>query len=180
MPRGLGVAVRSAPIRILESLQKADRDIVVRQVRYDRPEGEPLGDDPVDLLGHKRPEFAHERELRFIATIRPDELAAIESLEHSLKTLEMRHASSRGRPVILTGKGYASDDKTIDRRTSPGGVHLPTNLAALIEEVRLGPGVAFPVRRAVIDATEVFGLDRRLVREGPMHHPPPDETTFHD
>jgi len=180
MPRGMGVAIRSSVKRVLGALAKADRIIHVCEVRYERVTAVMMDGLPIELLSRKRPEFAHERELRFVTTLRNDELSAIESLEEMLNDRQHRHASTADGPLIRVGRAYGSFDKSLVRRTAPGGVHLPTDLSVLIEEVRLGRDVSYPVRRAVIDATVTFGLDARLIKEGPTHQAPPDQIIFHD
>lgn len=70
-PLGLGVAVKSSPAKILAALDK--RLVEARQIDYRGHQTRHLGDDPLVLLSTKRPEFQHEQEIRFFATLTQDE-----------------------------------------------------------------------------------------------------------
>ena len=136
----------------------------------------------MNLLSHKRQEFAFERELRFFIELRRDEFDAVEMMARIMKSRTTRHAAAGPvRPLVMAiGGGLGSSDRTLDRRAAPGGIHCETSAADIIEAVYLAPSVSYQVRRAVLDVTEVFGVSRKLIQEATMSMVPPDRLDFHD
>jgi hypothetical protein len=90
LPLGLGVAVRSTPARVRAAL--GDRQFDLRRIDYRGHQGH-LGCDPLVLLSTKRPEFEHEREVRFLAPFTDDEKVV-------LRSFYARVSSSMGSSVL--------------------------------------------------------------------------------
>ena len=177
MPRGFGVAVRSTVEHVLASLGASGRKIEPRDVQYVDYDKERLGDDPRDLLVHKRLSFVHEKELRFLVALRNDECEAIADWRLILNDRSKRHFSagifqSPVRPGPIPARVVT--DPTLVRRATPHGVYLPVDLAVLIQQVYLAPQAPWAVRHAVQAATEAFGLTREVVRETEADMIPPD------
>lgn len=177
-PLGLGVAVKSSPAKILAALDK--RLVEARQIDYRGHQTRHLGDDPLVLLSTKRPEFQHEQEIRFFATLTPDEKTAIMSfyskIENHGYTRRIR-PGNKG-PLITNLGGYSVSDNTCLDRCAPTGVHLPTNANILIDHVYLAPACAYSLRRAVLDITKRFGLDRKVIKEAGFDLAPFDRVEF--
>lgn len=181
IPKGLGVAIRSTVGRLCASVAEAKRAIDAVNLVYSDYENLELGGDPIKLLAHKRMEFAHEHEIRFLVRFRDDELAAMHSLCSALYERRARVVSPwPPRPVIMPGSAYSSVDSTITRRVAPQGVHLETNLKLLLDRVVLALDVAYPTRRAVLAVTQAFGLDRHLIAESSVEMVPFDRVKFHE
>jgi hypothetical protein len=172
LPRGLGVAVCSSISRVQRSLALSNRSITTIAVQYSDYSALELGLEAANLLAHKRPEFAHEREVRFLLTFRDDELDRMASFAEAEEELSQRViVPGIPRPVVRTFRATVSvgtHDPTLDSRVAPNGVHVATDIAQLIECVALSPRVAYPIRRAIIELTEARGLPRQLVRESTM------------
>ncbi len=181
MPRGFGVAVRSTVRHVLDSLKKSDRAVEPREVRYVDYDTEHLGDDPRDLLSYKRRAFAHEKELRFLLALREDERAAIDDWALILTDRTRRHFSAgRFQRLVRSGPTPARvvTDPTLVRRATPHGVYLPVELPVLVQKVILAPLAPWPVRHAVLAATEAFGLPHSVVSEPEADMVPPDILEF--
>ena len=177
-PLGLGVAVRSTPARVLAAL--AERRLEARRIDYGGHRERRLGDDPIVLLSTKRAEFKHEAEVRFFAALTPDEINVLTSFYGDVEahgTVRKVRPGNRG-PLILPGKGCATSDPTCLERGAPAGMHLPTSVSTLIERVHLAPRCAYSLRRAVIDVTQRFGLERQLVKEAEFDLAPFDRVEF--
>lgn len=177
-PLGLGVAVRSTPGKLQAAL--SGRAVEARRIDYSGHQGRRLGNDPIDLLSTKRPEFKHEAEVRFLASLTSDERKVLTSFYSTIA----RHGRSRRikpgnkGPLITTGGGFAIKDSSCLHRCAPAGVHLPTDVATLVERVYLAPGCAYSLRRAVIDVTKRFGLPKKLIAEAGFDLVPFDSVEF--
>jgi hypothetical protein len=57
-------------------------------------------------------------------------------------------------------------------------MHMPTNLNILLEEVRLAPNCPYPLRRAVLDVTKVYGLPKKIIKESEFDLAPYDRVEF--
>jgi hypothetical protein len=176
--RGFGVAVLSTPAKV--QLAVRPRAVEIRHVDYSGHKARELGDNPIEQLTLKRPEFRHEAEVRFFAALTDDEITVLDSFYATIeKHGEVRRITPGNRgPLITGGKGFAIWDHTCMHRGAPAGVHLPTDASALIEGVRLAPGCPYPLRRAVIDVTERFGLPRELVKSADFDVAPYDRVRF--
>lgn len=177
-PLGFGVAVKSTPARVQAAL--GARRVEVRRMDYGGHEGRRLGSDPLVLLSTKRPEFKHEAELRFFATLAPDELAVLKAVYADIEDHGKFRRIKPGHKgvLIVPGVGFASKDPTCVDRGAPAGVHLPTAVSTLVERVHLVPGCAYSLRRAVVDVTARFGLPHAIVRESAMDVAPYDRVVF--
>lgn len=166
LPRGLGVAVQSSIPRVQRALAGAGRPIDPISVVYTPYRDLSLSSDPYTLLGHKRPEFTHEREVRFLLRFRDDESRAMQALAASVEELNSRViAPGPPRPIVRGLWGYASTDPSLEHRVAPDGVHCATDVAELIDRVVLPAGVSYPTRRAVLDISEANGVPHRIVAE---------------
>lgn len=101
-PRGFGVAVRSTVRELLASLEASGRIVEPREVRYIDYSEVAVGDDPRDLLSHKRQSFAPEKELRFLLSLRADEIEWIRA--RHVPRLKLRQNAGTGR----NGRGSRS------------------------------------------------------------------------
>jgi hypothetical protein len=90
LPRGLGVAVRSSVRRVQGSLQAANRSVRTIAVNYSDYSSLELGTDAAQLLGYKRSEFSHEREVRFLVEFRKDELDRMDGFAEAHGELSRR------------------------------------------------------------------------------------------
>ncbi len=177
-PLGLGVAIKSTPRKVQAAL--CERRIETRRIDYGGHHGRRLGNDPLVLLSTKRPEFKHEAEMRFIATLTPDEQTVLTSFYSSIKdhgTYRRIKPGNRG-PLVLPGGGFSTQDPTCIYRGAPAGMHLPTDVTKLIDRVHLAPSCAYSLRRAVLDVTKCFGLDKNLVTEAGFDLAPFDRVKF--
>lgn len=177
-PLGFGVAVRSTPARVQAAL--GARHVEVRQVEYGGHRKRGLGDDPIALLSTKRPEFRHEAEVRFFAALTDDETTVLTSFYNDIEdhgTFRCIRPGNKG-PLVMPGEGFATQDSTCLQRGAPAGMHLPTDVGTLVERVYLAPGCAYSLRRAVLDATERFGLAHGIVGEAEFDLAPYDRVRF--
>ena len=177
-PLGLGVAIRSTPARIRAAL--ADRRLESRRIDYGGHRARCLGSDPMVLLSTKRAEFKHEAEIRFFAGLTTDEMNVLTAFYSDIEahgTVRKIRPVQTG-PLVLPGKAVATTDPTCIRRGAPAGMHIPTSAKTLIERVHLTPRCAYSLRRAVIDVTERFGLERQLVKEADFDLAPFDRVEF--
>ena len=177
MPLGLGVAVKSTPARIREALR--ERTVEIRRIDYQGHQGK-LGDAPLDLLSTKRPEFQHEVETRLFVALTPDEKTLQQSFYRKLEDHGKYRRITPGQKgiVIEPRGGWSTQDPSCLHRGAPAGTHLPTDLKILVDGVYLGPSCAYPLRRAVADVTERFGLDKSLIKESRLDRAPPDQVQF--
>jgi hypothetical protein len=177
-PLGFGLAVKSTLAKVQAAL--GERHVEVRRVDYSGHQNRRLGDDPLVPLSTKRPEFKHEVEIRFLASLSSDEMTVLTSFYSEIKdhgTFRRIQPGNR-KPLIVPGKGFATQDSTCVQRGAPAGMHLPTNVDTLVERVRLAPGCAYSLRRAVIDVSERFGLPHGIVGEAEFDLAPYDRVTF--
>lgn len=181
MPQGFGVAIQSTVEHVLASLEAAGRQIDQREVQYVDYEQARLGNDPRDLLSHKRLSFAHEKEVRFLLALLNDEREAIDDWGLILDDRSRRHLSAGiFQSLVRSGPIPARvvTDPTLVRRATPHGVYLPLDLGVLVQKVYLAPEAPWSVRHAVQTATEAFGLPRTLVSEPEADMIPPDILEF--
>ena len=180
--RGLGVAIQSTVLDLLSALTADGREIRACGIKYIDYKDQRLGDDPLTLLSHKRSEFEYEREIRFIVTLRLDEIDAVNAMDLAMRDhLDKRQVRAGiEKPLIRTFGGYTTTDNTLTRRTSPSGVHLETNAQKLIQRIYLAPKIPYHIRRAVIDVTKAFGLSTKLITESQMDQVPFDHLEFND
>lgn len=177
-PLGFGVAVRSTPARVQAAL--GERHVQARRIDYAGHQNRRLGNDPIVLLSTKRPEFRHEAEVRFFATLTSDEMTVLTSFYSGIEkhgTFRRIRPGNKG-PLIVPGKGFATQDSTCLKRGAPAGMHLPTTVSTLVERVHLAPSCAYSLRRAVIDVTERFGLAHGIVKEADFDLAPYDRVEF--
>lgn len=177
-PFGLGVVVRSTPRKVQAAL--GERSIEVRCIDYGGHLGRRLSDDPTALLTTKRPEFTHEAEVRFLVALTSDEKTVLTSFYNGIErhgTFRYVRPGSKG-PHVVPGRAFAVDDPTCLHRGAPAGVHLPTDIATLVECVHLAPSYAYSLRRAVIDVTKQFGLSKKVVKEAALDLAPFDSIEF--
>ena len=181
LPKGLGIAVKSTVGRLHDAISDSSRCIESLRISYTNYEEIETTDDPLKLLSIKRQEFLHEKEIRFVINFRDDELAAMDSLRHSLEQHQFRYVKpGPPRPLVLPGRAYSSSDRSITRRVAPSGVHLETDVEKLLEQVVLAPGVAYPTRRAVLAITEAFDVNRHVIAESTVDQIPYDRLKFVD
>lgn len=177
-PLGLGVVVKSTPVKLRSSL--GVRSVDVRRIDYGGHHGRRLGEDPLVLLSTKRPEFKHEAEVRFIVSLTEDECTVLNSFYSGVE----KHGAIRRikpgnrKPMIETWPPFSTQDATCIRRGAPAGMHVPIDATALIDRVYLAPTCAYATRRAVIDVTERFGLSKKLVTETELDLAPFDRVEF--
>jgi hypothetical protein len=105
---GLGVAIQSTPQRVTEALGARAKDLRTLRVRYIDYTVASLGDDPHDLLSHKRIEFAHEREVRFVLDLSRAERDAMEAFRR-LEQWRQSRSVLTGDPRPLT-RGFSELD----------------------------------------------------------------------
>ncbi len=177
-PRGLGVAVTSTLVKLQAAL--GDRVVDAKRIDYRGHTAHKLGDDPLTLLSIKRPEFQHEREVRFFTTLTADEKTAVMGLYRDMEQDAEYRRIKPGKkgPLVLPGRAYSLHDSSCVHRGAPGGVHLPTNATLLIDRVHLAPGCSYPLRRAVIDVNQRFGLDGAIIKEAEFDVAPFDRVKF--
>lgn len=177
-PLGLGVAVRSTPARVQAAV--GSRHLEVRRIDYRGHRDHRLGDDPLVLLSTKRPEFQHEREVRFFAALTDDERTVLTAFYADIEEHGVFRRIKPGNkgPLITPGRGHSVTDSTCLDRGAPAGMHLPTNVSALVDRVHLAPACSYPLRRAVIDVTERFGLGRAVISEAEFDLAPFDRVKF--
>ena len=177
-PMGLGVAIKSTPAKVQAAL--GQRRVEMRRIDYRGHYGRSLGNDPLTLLSTKRPEFQHEAEMRFFATLSSDEQTVLTKfysrVENHGKYREVK-PGNRG-PLIVPGEGFATTDRTCLERGAPAGMHLSTDVTTLIDRVYLAPNCAYPLRRAVIDVTKRFGFDAKIISEAGFDIAPFDRVKF--
>jgi hypothetical protein len=132
------------------------------------------------LLSTKRLEFKHEAEIRFIAALTRDEQNILESFYRRIEDhfAYRRIKPGHRRPLVLPFAQFATQDPTCIDRGAPAGIQLPTDVTRLIDRVHLAPRCAYSIRRAVIDVTERFGLDKKLVTEAGFDLVPFDRVEF--
>jgi hypothetical protein len=177
-PLGLGVAVKSSPAKVLAAL--GARPVEAKRIDYKGHNKRKLGDNPLVLLSTKRPEFQHEQEIRFFATLTSDERTVLTSFYAQIEnhgTVRHIRPGNKG-PLITNVRGFSVSDATCLDRCAPAGVHLPTNVRSLVDRVYLAPACAYSLRRAVIDVTERFGLDRKVIAEADFDLAPFDRVEF--
>lgn len=179
VPRGLGVAIKSSQERILESLHP--RDVSIHRVDYSGHHSRKLGSDPITVLTTKRPEFAHERELRVLTQLSTDEVSVVSNFYSAVEAhgriRKIRPGHTSG-PLIVPGPSIVTDDATCFDRGAPAGIHVPTNASVLIEKLSLPPRCSYSLRRAVIDLAKQFNLPHGVVSEASMDLAPFDDTEF--
>ena len=177
-PRGLGVAVKSSRAKVQAAL--GNRTVEIRRIDYQGHKDRRLGDDPLVLLSTKRPEFQHEREVRFIAALALDERTVLTSFYTDIENHgTFRHIKPGNKaPLITAGHAFSVHDSTCLDRGAPAGMHLPTNVSTLIDRVYLAPACTYSLRRAVIDVTERFGLDCKVIAEANFDLAPFDRVKF--
>ena len=158
------------------------RQVEVRRIDYGGHHGRRLGNDPLILLSTKRAEFKHEAEIRFIATLTTDEQRVITSFYSRVKDHGMYRRIKPGNrgPLVQTWGGFGLEDPTCFDRGAPAGMHLSTDVSKLIDRVYLAPGCAYSLRRAVIDVTKRFGLDKKLITEASFDLAPFDRVKFEE
>ncbi len=177
---GLGVAIRSTPARVMKALS-ARGGVSWHDVTYGSYEGSRIGNDPINLLSRKRPEFKHEHEIRFIIRFEPREVDAIEARRRMDEYRSKRPLTTgKPRPLVQSIPGLPGLDLELLDRATPAGVFVEADHQELLEKVFLSPDVPYPVRRAVGAATEKFGLSRAVVTESGMDEIPPDVLRFYD
>lgn len=183
LPRGLGVAVKSTTTRLLDGIQGSNRAVEVVRLTYEDYAGLELGSDVKRLLSFKRREFQHEREIRFLLALHPDEIYKMNTLAVTRQDGQTRQYPA-GAPQPMWGRFTAglqhapTTDPTASRRTAPDGVHLDSDLKLIVDQVVLAPKVNYATRRAVIAVTEAFGLGRKLVIESSVDQVPYDRVSF--
>lgn len=181
VPHGLGIAVQSTLLDVERALRPAERDLLTSSVRYIDYTKELLGNDPVQLLSHKRIEFEHESEVRFLVRLRDEERQAMALKIQVEQFPRSRHVSARAFEPLITGHDImASPDRNVVRRAAPNGIYLETHVDQLINKVHLAPGTPWHVRQAVVAATKAFGFPADLVTEPQIDLAPFDELKFHD
>ncbi len=180
MPKGQGVAVQSTVGRITTAIAAIDRTIEVIEVAYADFLSEELAPEPSILLSHKRPEFQHESEVRFLLRFTEDEEKAIDMLEQVYDETDTRWISLS--PVngglVRSGPGIGVMDRTAVDRATPVGVHLRIPAASIIEKIYLAPKVGQPTRYAVLDVAEKYGLDRQSICVSSIDMIAPDRLKF--
>lgn len=179
MPGGLGVAVKSTPQRVVASLRDTDRGLITRDVVYVDYDTAALGDDPMVLLSHKRREFVHEKELRFLLPFSGEEQRAITFWSD----IEADHCTRHGtageiKPLIRPGGACPPQELLL--LASSAGVSLKIDPVVLVEKVHLAPNARTYLRRAVRTVTELHGLPAKTVTEPTFDSVPCDMITFHD
>jgi hypothetical protein len=163
LSRGLGVAVGSSIELLQDAVTESSRNLTKLKVDYTDYADLELKGDALELLTHKRPEFAHEKEIRFVLEFRQDELDAMEAENWNNEQLTSR-VIAPGRPRALP-QGFRptlSSDPTLGDRVAPHGVHLSTNVVRLIERVVLSPQVSYPTRRAILDLSKGHGVSDKV------------------
>ena len=180
MPQGLGVAVQSTVGRINSATAAIDRTVEVLEVCYIDFNKEELPPDPSALLARKRPEFQHENEVRFLLRFTEDEQKAIGMLKqaHAERDTRWISLSPVNGGLIRPGPAIAVMDQTAVDRATPVGVHLRIPAVSIVEKVYLAPKVAQPVRNAVCDVVEKYGLDLRTISESSKDMIAPDRLKF--
>jgi hypothetical protein len=184
MPRGLGVAVRCSVRRDMESIAKSGRDIQRANVRYIDYREEQIGNDPINLLLHKRLSFSHERELRFLVKLSNDELEAVAEW-HRIEEYQSKRCFGRSDTETVFGPGPQPQnkqiikDKNIRYRTSSAGVYLPCDPNRLIQDVYLAPQAPAYLRAAMWALTKRFRLDGIRINNNLQDGVSPDNVVFH-
>jgi hypothetical protein len=180
MPKGLGVAVESTVGRITDAVAAADRSVEVLEVSYVDFQELELPLDPSILLARKRPEFRHESEVRFLLRFTKDEQASIGQLEQLYSERDTRWVSLSpiNGGLIRPGRGIAVMDRSAPERATPVGVHLRLPAESFIERICLAPQVPQPVRYAVRDVAEKYGLDLSIIIESSKDMIAPDRLKF--
>jgi hypothetical protein len=167
LPRGLGVAVRSSQEQLRDAVEASSRSLTMIDVSYKEDYSSlELNSDALKLLAHKRPEFAHEKEVRFLLEFRQDELDFMDAAAESQEAISTRPvAPGPPGPIFHGFRPTVTNDPTLRERAAPDGVHLRTNVVRLIERVVLSPRVSYPTRSAVLDLTKAHGLKSDIVIE---------------
>ena len=147
MPRGLGVAIKTQVGRLLRSLQDTGRTVIPRRLEYMDYTDTSLGNDPINLLSHKRRVFEHEREIRFFLHYSDDEKNL---MDYKNKISEIRNkrnvTSGNPIPLVITHGQVPSEDQGLFDQVTPEGMYLKVDLNTLIEDVYLVPQVPEYVR----------------------------------
>jgi len=173
IPRGLGVAVCSTTSGVLKSLEPAGRAVEVLEVRYEQYDHLTFKGDPKMLLAHKRLEFSHEREVRFLAALTQEEKDLMASDAEGYEDVAWRAIPPGGASMMFRGfRPVVGRDETARDRTALDGVHLQTDLRMLIDRVVLSPQAPIATRRAVLDLSKAFGLAQGVIGESSADQAP--------
>jgi hypothetical protein len=180
MPQGLGVAVQSTVGSIISAIASIDRIVEVIEVCYIDFTKEELPLEPMILLARKRREFRHENEVRFLLGFTADEQKAIdmEKQVHAERDTRWMSLSLLNGGRILPGPYISVTDRTALDRATPVGIHLRVPSVSIIENVYLAPKVSQPVRNAVCDVVEKYGLDSGIISESSKDMIAPDRLRF--
>ena len=81
-------------------------------------------------------------------------------------------------PLITSRNAFSVRDSTCVDRGAPAGIHIPTDVGSLIDRVHLAPACTYPLRRAVLDVTERFGLNCHIITEAEFDLAPFDRVKF--
>jgi len=180
LPRGLGVAIQTTPSRVRDAAKAIGRDIEVLPVSYVDYGTTAVPGDRTSLLGHKRLEFQHEREVRFVLALTSDESEAVrwwQQIDDESASRWVSLSPING-GLIRPGPAPNMTDASVLDRATAAGVHLSIAAVDMIEKVCLAPSVSTQMRHAVLDVAVALGLDRKRIAESSMSAIPPDRIRF--
>jgi hypothetical protein len=180
VPLGLGVAIQSSVEQVIDAIQDKSRTIECRSIKYIDYEIGNLGNDPIELLSHKRLEFKQENEIRFFLKFSEEEKVGVEFMTDMNRERYSRHVKSGELWPLIRPLKFPFPSAYIEEMGMvAGGINIKVDATKLIQKIYLSPHTPLILRHAVHEVTKLYGLNEKIISDTELSSVPLDVIKFH-